>query len=167
MNAVRTAVTTLLVAAAAALSLLLAPAAGAAPAPAAVQSVAMRPATITSFQLVSGLPQWGPANRSRLARSVFAADASGRFVMRQPDGYPTLVGTMSGDGTFRASAHSSIGNTASTNVEIMGQVSTSAGTVRMNLTYVSGSTMAAVVNGQRFGANGAKAYRATMTMRAA
>ena len=167
MNALRTAVTTLLVAAGAALSLLLAPAAGAAPVPTAVQSLAMRPASITSFQLVSGLPHWESANRSRLARSVFAADASGRFVMRQPDGYPTLVGTLSGDGTFRASAHSSVGSTASTNVEIMGRVSTSGNTVRMNLTYVSGSTIAAVVNGQKFGANGAKAYRATMTMRAA
>ena len=167
MNALRTAVTTLLVAAAAALSLLLAPVASAAPAPAAVQVLAMRPATITSFQLISGLPHWGPTNRDRLARSVFAADANGRFVMKQPDGYPTLVGTMSANGTFRASARSSVGSTGSTNVEIMGQVSTSGNTVRLNLTYVSGSSIAAVINGQKFGTNGAKAYRATMTMRAA
>jgi hypothetical protein len=176
MTALRTAIKVLATTAAAvAVSLSGAATANAAPAAAAPAAapnatpgvVAMTPASIPSFTMVAGQPQWEATNRNRLARSVFAVSADGRFAMVQPDGYPTLTGTISSDGTFRASASSSFGSGGNTNTEIQGQLIVGGDAVRLNLTYTAGSTTAAVVNGTPFGSSNTKAYRAMMTMRAA
>ncbi|WP_220188076.1 hypothetical protein, partial [Pseudonocardia pini] len=121
--------------------------------------------SVTSFQLVSGLPQWGPASQARLGRTVFQIRADGTFLMVQPDGYPALVGRMDGNGTFRAQASSSVGSTASTQVEVIGRLDARRAT--MSLTYASGGAMAAVVNGTHFGSNSTKVFRATLALRTA
>ena len=75
-----------------------APAAVSVPAVAsAVQAVNLQPAQI-QFQWVTGQQQWAQPNLDRLRRTVFQARADGQFAMVQPDGYPTVVGRISGDG---------------------------------------------------------------------
>ena len=131
----------------------------------AVQAITLQPAQITQFQWVSGQAQWAQPSLSRLSRSVFQAQAGGRFVMAQPDGYPTAVGRFAADGSYVADYRSSVGSVGSTYVHISGRISQGAGnTVQMSIVYESGSVTAAVVNNTPFGASGSKVYRAQMVM---
>jgi hypothetical protein len=146
----------------------IAAAAPAAPAAAnEVQAVTMRPAQI-QFQWVNGQQQWAQPSLNRLWRTVFQARADGSFVMAQPDGFPTVVGRLSGDGTFEGEWANSVGNTGSTAVHISGRISTDqSGPVQMSLVYEAGSVTVAHVDNQQFGANASKVFRAQMQMQAA
>ncbi|MGH3565822.1 MAG: hypothetical protein ACRDRH_07265 [Pseudonocardia sp.] len=139
----------------------------AAAAPANSGNLTLVPAEITLFDWRSGKQQWTQPSRNRLSRAVFTLRADGAFVMHQPDSYPTLVGTVSSDGTVRAAYHSTTGNTGSISVEVLGQLGVDNGVPVLSLTYASGSAMAAVINGTRFGSNSTLMYRATMTLRSA
>jgi hypothetical protein len=131
----------------------------------AVQTITLQPARVTQFQWVAGQAQWAQPSLSRLSRSVFQAQAGGRFVMAQPDGYPTVVGRFSADGSYVADYRSSVGSVGSTSVHISGRISQAAdGTVQMSIVYESGSVTAAVVNNTPFGASGSKVYRAQMVV---
>ncbi len=140
-----------------------APAEVTAPASAA-QTLTLTPVAIPGFEWVSGNPQWAQPSFDRLGRSVFQIDDSGNFVMHQPDGYPALVGTVAADGTFQAAASSTAGANGSVTVEALGQLVVSDGALFMQLTYVSGATTAAVVNGTAFGDSRVKAYHATIQL---
>jgi hypothetical protein len=132
-----------------------------------VQAVTMRPAQI-QFQWVNGQQQWAQPSLDRLWRTVFQARADGSFVMAQPDGFPTVVGRLSGDGTFEGEWANSVGNTGSTALHISGRISTDqSGPVQMSLVYEAGSVTVAHVDNQRFGANASKVFRAQMQMQAA
>jgi hypothetical protein len=103
-----------------------------------------------------------------LYRTVFQARVDDRFVMAQPDGYPSVVGRLSNDGTFEGEWSNSVGSTGSTNVHIAGRISTTeGGPARMVLGYESGSVTVADVNDVQFGAHAEKAFRAQMVMQAA
>lgn len=130
------------------------------------QAVAMRPSQI-QFDWVSGKQQFAQPSLDRLWRTVFQARADGRFVMAQPDGFPAVVGRLSGDGTFEGEWANSVGNTGATNVHISGRITVDGGAPQMSLTYESGSAIAANVNGQQFGTNATKVYRAQMVMQGA
>jgi hypothetical protein len=76
---------------------------------------------------------------------VFQARADGRFVMAQPDGYPAVIGRISGDGSFEGERSNSVGNTGSTAVHISGRISADGGEPQMSLVDEVGSVTAAVV----------------------
>ncbi len=127
-------------------------------------SFTLTPTGITEFTWVAGQESWKQASLARLGRTVFAVGADGSFVMRQPDGYPTLSGRIDGDGTFDASWSSRTGNTGTQNAEVTGQLTVSGQSVSMRIAYTSGMAMAATVNDQQFGANSSKAFQATLTL---
>ena len=99
---------------------------------------------------------------------MFQARADGRFVMVQPDGYPTVVGRISADGTFEGAWSRSAGSTGGAAVHISGQIAANqGGPVQMSLTYEAGSVTVARVNDQPFNLNATRVYRAQMVMQAA
>ena len=118
-----------------------------------------------SFELVAGRPQWAQPTRDRLSRTVFQLTSDGQFAMVQPDGYPTLVGTVGQDGTITASVASSVGSTGSTTSEMYGQLSRDGAASVLELRYISGATLAAMVNGTAFGSSSVKAFTATVALR--
>jgi hypothetical protein len=104
----------------------------AAPAATDVQAVTMKPARI-QFEWVGGKQQWAQPSLDRLWRTVFQARDDGRFVMAQPDGYPAVVGRISGDGSFEGEWADSVGSTGSTNVHISGRIAVDGGEPRAEM----------------------------------
>lgn len=127
------------------------------------KAVAATPAEITSFEWAGGTQQWSDRYRSRLTRTVFVLGTDGSFQMRQPDGFPTLVGTVADDGTFEASyvANSGVGYTRA---DATGSVGVRDGRPVMTITYTAGSAMGAVINDTPFGTNSTAGYRATLML---
>jgi hypothetical protein len=133
----------------------------------AAEAITLTPASVEQFEWVQGLQSWAEPSRDRLARSAFQFDSAGRFAMVQPDGYPTLVGAIAEDGTFQAQSSSTEGGNASTTVEVTGQIAVQNGSVVMAMTYVSGATTAAVVDGTAFGDSRVKVFRALLVLASA
>lgn len=123
----------------------------------------MAPARITGFTWMGGRQQWKQASYDRLMRSSFTVSGT-RFVMRQPDGYDTLVGTISADGTFRATKTHSYGSTGNIAIEVLGHLDWGS-TPTMNISYAANSAMSANINNTPFGSTNGKAYRATIMLR--
>ncbi|MGI5125419.1 hypothetical protein ACQEVB_01265 [Pseudonocardia sp. CA-107938] len=131
---------------------------------AARTSFTLTPTAISEFTWVAGQESWKQASYARLGRTVFVVGADGSFSMRQPDGFPTLTGRIDDDGAFEASWGSRTGYTGTQNAEVSGQMQVDGQAVTMRITYTSGMAMAAAVNGQQFGTNSSKAFRATLTL---
>jgi hypothetical protein len=133
----------------------------------AVQAVDLQPAQI-QFQWVTGQQQWAQPNLDRLRRTVFQARADGQFAMVQPDGYPTVIGRISGDGTFEGAWTRSAGSTGGAAVHISGRIAAEQGSaVQMSLTYEAGSVTVARIDDQPFNMSASKVYRAQMVMQGA
>lgn len=127
-----------------------------------------RPTEVDDFEWISGQSRWANANASRLERTVFQfVPDTGEFFMIQPDGYPTLAGTYIVDDDVvevQASYDTTTGYTGSTHVEMAGQMVVQDDELVLQLHYVAGGTIAAVINGSEFGSSSAKAYMATVTL---
>lgn len=149
------------------LSLMLAGAVGPAGAQEAdtIEVATLAPVEIRAFELVAGRPQWAQSTRDRLGRTIFQFGPSGQFAMVQPDGYPMLIGVVGDDGSITASTASAVGSAGSTTVEMYGQLSREGEVPVLEIRYVSGAALAAVVNGTSFGSSTVKAFTATVALR--
>ena len=128
---------------------------------AGISSGTYTPEKLTSFTWESGLAAWEGPSRNRLMRTTFRISGS-TFTMIQPDGYGTLRGSIDSDGRFEASKHTSTGNVGTTDAHVMGALSDDS----ISLTYTSGATTAAVVNGTAYGESRTKAFQAELTVSA-
>jgi hypothetical protein len=126
--------------------------------------ITLAPTSIQRFEWVQGQQSWTEPSLDRLARSVFRLDSAGGFTMVQPDGYPTLVGTVAEYGTFQAQWSSPEGGNASTIVEVSGQMAAGNGAVAMAMTYISGATTVALVDGTAHGDSRVKAFHALLIL---
>jgi hypothetical protein len=132
------------------------------------QVVQFAPVQINEWTWHQGNLAWEQDNLSRLGRSVWVLDTdTGEAAMIQPDGYPTLVGTFTSQGqqlTMQGNFFSSAGATGSITAEFYAEVDFSSGVLLMRIWYVSGSTLAAVINGTDFGSTNERFYEAALQL---
>jgi hypothetical protein len=125
---------------------------------------------IQSYELLQGQPEWADRYMQRLAHARWEFNEDGMFVFAPywPDShfYP-LRGSYERSGdrySFRASGSVTTGNTGTMSVEVIGAVDFSGDQPILTIDWISGSSSAMVVNGQRFGQTTGAHSRATLTV---
>lgn len=136
----------------------------------AQNGVVFTTARVVEFRQIQGLPAWAESSLSRLRGAVWYFDNSGRFTLQLPNfGLPAIRGTFEENGgtlTFKGSSQSSSGYSGATTVEVYGTIREQAGQPVVQIGYVSGQSLGAVVNGTKFGSSRTSAWSATAVLQA-